>query len=508
MRKRFTWLFICLLSGLVRLATGQNLVPNGSFETYRDCPKLDNLLNEATPWYNPNGATPDFYHTCFQTGQMRLPPRTGGGVARLFFDREWAEYLSVQLTKPLIAGKCYYFEMYVATETPTKHISGTLGAYLSAQPLTSPGKDVMRAAPQVVDQQLKPNDPPLTWQRVSGTLKAKGGETYLTIGSFYKLPGFLAFYYLFIDDVSLVPVTLDLGRDTTLCGRQSTLLLDATTPDAIRYQWSDGSAQPTLLVRKPGRYAVTVTTPCTLLTDTITVDYALDFDLGADTTLCDGRTLPLSVPAHPSATYRWQDGSGGSAYTVRQAGQYTVQVKQAECTVTDSIRVRYIQPPALELGPDKDLCGAEVFTIKPTVTAGTFSWLDQVTDVERTVSTSGVFYAQVRNACATVTDSIMISYGACDCVLYAPNSFTPNGDGVNDVFLPYGCGDLSIVSLAVVDRWGEVIFQIDKPPFQWDGYYRGTPCTAGVYAWRIQYRLRQDKKQMFGQQQGSLTLIR
>lgn len=496
------------VSGLGTLATGQNLVPNGSFETYGDCPRLDNLLSEAAPWYNPNGATPDFYHTCFQTGQLRLPPRTGGGAARLFFDQGWAEYLAVPLTKPLVADECYYFEMYVATETPTKHISGTLGAYLSAQPLTSPGKDMMRAAPQVVDQQLKPGDPTLSWQRVSGTVKARGGEKYLTIGSFNRLPGLLAFYYLFIDDVSLVPVTLNLGRDTTLCGRQSTLLLDATTPDAIRYQWSDGSAEPKRLVSQPGRYAVTVTTPCQILTDTIRVDYALDFDLGADTTLCDGQALLLSVSAKSSATYRWQDGSGQPTYTVRQMGSYSVRVGQAGCTVTDSIRVRYVRPPSLELGPDKDLCGAERFTIKPTVADGTFSWLDPFPDVERTVGSSGVFRAQVHNECATVTDSVVISYGACDCVLYAPNSFTPNGDGINDVFLTYGCGDLSIRSLTVVNRWGEVIFQTDQSPFQWDGFYRGELCPAGAYAWRIEYILRRGNKQTLDHKQGTLALIR
>ena len=160
------------------------------------------------------------------------------------------------------------------------------------------------------------------------------------------------------------------------------------------------------------------------------------------------------------------------------------------------------------MGSDKDLCGAEVFTIKPTTTGGLFSWQDQFADVERTVSSSGVFYAQVRNECATVTDSIVISYGACDCVLYAPNSFTPNGDGINDVFLTYGCGDISILSLAVVNRWGEVIFQTDKPPFQWDGYYQGTLCATGLYAWRIRYRLRQEKRQVIDQKQGPFTLIR
>ncbi len=492
---------------LTERAAGQNLIPNGSFETYRNCPRLDNLLSEATPWYNPNKATPDFYHQCFQTGQMALPPHSGQGVARLFFDRGWEEYLGVRLTRPLLADSCYFFEMFIATDTPDKYLTETIGAAVSNQPLTGTTTDAITVTPQVLDRQPKNSIAHLQWQRVTGSITAKGGEEYITIGSFYKTPAFLGFYYLFIDDVSLVPISLELGKDTTLCGRRSTRLLDATTPGGIDYRWNDGSTKPTLLVTKPGKYSVTALTECKILKDSITIDYALDFDLGADTTLCTSQSVTLTVPANAASTYQWQDGSRKNTFTVKQEGQYSIRVKQASCIVSDSILVRYIKPPQLELGPDQELCGAELFTIKPTITEGTFSWLDQFADVNRTVSRSGVFRASVSNACATVTDSVMVSYEACDCVLYAPDSFTPNGDGLNDVFVAYGCGDIVITSFAVFDRWGEVIFQTSASPFQWDGLYRGKLCPTGVYAWSIQYQLNQRRRTTPGQAQGKLSLI-
>lgn len=508
MQKRYIWLLIWSVLMLTERAAAQNLIPNGSFENYRNCPRLDNLLAEATPWYNPNRATPDFYNQCFQSGQMPLPPRSGQGLARLFFDRGWEEYMSVRLTKPLSADTCYYFEMYVATETPTKYLTETLGAYLSKQPITGTTTDAFTVNPQVIDRQPQNSIARLQWQRIGGVIKAKGGEEYVTIGSFFKTPAFLGFYYVFIDDVSLLPITLDLGRDTTLCGRKSTRLLDATTPGATDYRWNDGSTKSTFLVTKPGKYSVTAVTGCTVLTDSITVNYALDFDLGADTTLCIGQSVTLTVPTNAASTYQWQDGSPQNSFTVRQEGQYSVRVTQASCIASDSILVRYIKPPQLELGPDRELCGAELFTIKPTITEGAFSWLDQFADVNRTVSSSGVFRAKVANACATVTDSVQISYEACDCVLYAPNSFTPNGDGLNDVFVAYGCGDIVITSLAVFDRWGEVIFQTAAPPFQWDGRFRGNVCQTGVYAWSIQYQLNQRRRITPGQAQGKVSLIR
>jgi len=490
------------------ITAGQSLIANGSFETYQNCPYQDNLLKEAVPWFNPTRATPDFYHQCFQTGQMELPPHTGKGLAHLFLDRGWSEYLAAPLLKPMEANQCYYFEMYVAQETPNKFLGQTLGAYFSTDPVTSTTTELLNVNPQILDTQLTSSDPALKWERVSGFVTAKGGEKYVTIGSYYKYPPLLGFYYLFIDDISLLPVKLDLGRDTTLCGHKSTYLLNAEVPGALDYRWNDGSTAPTLKVARPGTYSVKVTTPCKTLTDTITIDYSLDFDLGPDTTLCNGQTLKLTVPDHSNTTYWWQDGFSQNVYTVKQAGQYSVLVTQASCQITDSIQIHYTDPPRLELGPNQDLCGAESFTIKPIVGDGRFAWQDQFPTQERTINHAGIFRASVQNECATLTDSIIISYGACDCALYAPSLFTPNGDGQNDVFTAFGCGDITLTSLSIFDRWGELIFRTDTPPFQWDGTYRGKQCTPGVYAWRIQYQLNQRNKITLDQKEGALSLIR
>ena len=508
MRTGFIWLFLWVATFLPGWVASQNLVPNGSFETYRNCPQKDNLFEEAIPWYNPNRATPDFYHRCFDFGQLILPPHSGQGVAHLFFDQGWAEYMGVQLTKPLSASSCYYFEMYVATETPNKYLTESIGAAFTNQPITGTTTGLVNTVAQILDNTPRNSVSRLQWHRISGFLNAKGNEQYLTIGNFNKDPQFLGFYYLFVDDISLLPVALELGKDTTLCSRRNTLVLDGTVPGASDYRWQDGSTSPKFQVTKPGKYSVTALTSCGNLTDSIKVDYAIDFDLGPDTTLCTGQTLALAVPQNPASQYRWQDGSAQSTYSVKQQGQYSISVTQAKCVATDTIKVRYIPPPSLDLGPDRELCGAEKFTIKPVVAEGTFSWQDGFIDSLRTVGSSGVFRGSVRNDCATATDSIEIDYGACDCILYAPNSFTPNGDGRNDDFFAYGCGDLTITSFAIFNRWGEVVFRTSEPPFQWNGYYQDEACEQGVYAWSIQYKLIRGRKVKVDQKQGYLTLVR
>ncbi|WP_461098749.1 T9SS type B sorting domain-containing protein [Spirosoma luteolum] len=502
-------LLVWWLWGLAQMATAQNLVPNGSFETFRNCPQKDNLLFEAEPWYNPNRATPDFYHRCLDFGQMLLPPHSGQGLARLLFDQNWAEYLGVRLTQPLVADACYYVEFYVATDTPNKYLTETLGAYLSTAPVTRPTTtDMLNARPQLLDRTPKASVGRLNWARIGGIVYARGGEQYLTIGSFNQLPVLLGSYYVFVDDVSVRRITLDLGRDTTLCSRSDRFTLDATTPGAVDYRWTDGSIKPTLQVTSPGRYSVTVVTDCKVLTDSIRIDYALDFDLGRDTTLCDGQTLPLTVPAVAAAAYTWQDQATGPTYRVDRPGLYRVRATQANCVVTDSIRVRYVPPPRLDLGPDQSLCGTQTFTIRPQLADGRFRWLDDHPDPVRTVSHAGVFLATVQNDCATLVDSVRIDYEACECALEAPNSFSPNEDGLNDTFRPVGCGDMTLLSLQILNRWGEVIYETGQEPFRWNGQYRGLPCPPGEYAWRVDYRLTRRRGTTAAQKQGPLLLIR
>lgn len=496
------WLMVVLPAGL----RAQELVPNGGFETYRNCPRQDNLLEEAIPWFNPNRATPDFYNYCFDTGQMETAPHTGRGMGKLFLDQGFAEYMATPLRQPLKAGECYYFEMWISTRYLGQYIPGTLGAYFSAQPATSTAKDMLNVNPQILDASTKTVSQRFRWETIRGTIKASGGEKYLTIGSFKQLPVTLAFYEVFVDDISLVPIQLNLGPDTTLCGRKSTYRLNATTPGATEYRWQDGSVLPTFVVQKPGKYWVTVTTPCKILRDTITVDYALDFSLGADTTLCNGQTLTLNAPADaPNA--RWQDGSGQRSYVVRQTGSYSLRVTQANCVAADTVQVNFIKPPQLELGPDKSLCGAQSYTLSPSFSEGKFAWQDAFAQPERVVNTSGVYRATVRNDCAVVSDSVSIDYEGCECVIYAPDAFTPNADGQNDLFRPFGCGDILVQSLTIFDRWGEVIFRTSTEPFQWDGFYKGSICPAGVYSWHIDYLLRRRDKLSRKQLNGSLLLL-
>ncbi|HMZ88250.1 MAG: gliding motility-associated C-terminal domain-containing protein [Chitinophagales bacterium] len=97
-----------------------------------------------------------------------------------------------------------------------------------------------------------------------------------------------------------------------------------------------------------------------------------------------------------------------------------------------------------------------------------------------------------------------------DPVVFVPNTFTPNGDNINDYFFAYGTDLASIVSMNIYDRWGELIFTKENmiagnPSAGWDGTYNEEPVAQGVYAFMLIVQLEDGMKQHM---QGNITLIR
>ncbi len=91
-----------------------------------------------------------------------------------------------------------------------------------------------------------------------------------------------------------------------------------------------------------------------------------------------------------------------------------------------------------------------------------------------------------------------------DAVIHIPNAFTPNGDGRNDFFGPFGKvpGEYSMI---IFNRNGEMVFKSATTYSRWDGRYNGNIQPGGVFIYWIQYRDRQNK---LYQKKGTFVLIR
>jgi gliding motility-associated-like protein len=74
-------------------------------------------------------------------------------------------------------------------------------------------------------------------------------------------------------------------------------------------------------------------------------------------------------------------------------------------------------------------------------------------------------------------------------IIYVPNAFTPNEDGINDYFLPILSGfDPLSYELIIFNRWGELIFESQSQGVWWDGTHKGILCQDDVYVWKIKVK--------------------
>ncbi|MDX1939255.1 MAG: gliding motility-associated C-terminal domain-containing protein [Saprospiraceae bacterium] len=211
-----------------------------------------------------------------------------------------------------------------------------------------------------------------------------------------------------------IPQTNFLGNDTTLCP-SATLSLGRAYSCAT-YLWQDGSSDSTFIADSPGVYSVQVNIDGILYRDSIQVSYFLlpMVNLGKDTTLCPGGTLLLDATFPTFASYRWQDGSSNSTFTVNANGIYNVTITDA-CgnSFSDTIKVDYFQLlKLLDLGNDTTLCPGQLLSLNAMDNAAiSYLWQDGSTAPTFTANAMGVYFVTIEDNCGnSLTDSIELEY--------------------------------------------------------------------------------------------------
>ena len=292
---------------------------------------------------------------------------------------------------------------------------------------------------------------------------------------------------------------VELGDDQRLCPGESATL--AAQSVSASYLWNTGASTSTINVNAAGTYAVLVQNGTCSVADTVVVTYVTlpQPSLGNDRAACEGDTIPLSVEPG-DASVLWSTGSNYPNLAATGSDTYVVLLSLEGCTATDTIQLDFL-PTELEvdLGADTLLCPGEILILDATTEDATYQWSTRSIDAIETVSEPGTYWVTVTTACAEATDMIVIETGSCANV---PNSFTPNGDGINDAFRVVIAGTQPReFEFTIFDRWGRVIFSSGTPDSSWDG--EGTPI--GVYPWKLRYRdLEVGGKEYFGH----VTLLR
>ena len=221
-------------------------------------------------------------------------------------------------------------------------------------------------------------------------------------------------------------------------------------------------------------------------TFTITVYARPEVNLGNDTTLCWLDSLKLNA-VHPVAThYHWQDNSTGNSYTVYyEGGEYWVTLSSACGEASDTINVSYLNIIELDLGKDTTFCRDNVhLPLDVTSPYASYLWQDGSKSPVYIIEEPGIYSVTVSNACISAADTIEITIKDCELNIIIPNIFTPNGDGVNDIFGPEltPLENIKEFQMFIYDRWGRIVFSTESYDTLWNGYNKnGHPHAEGVY---------------------------
>lgn len=205
---------------------------------------------------------------------------------------------------------------------------------------------------------------------------------------------------------------LNLGSDTSFCsGGQVTFQAGNTAIQS--YVWNDQSILPYFTASATGTYFVTATghNGC-INSDTVRVEVVDPpvFTLGADTAICEGKQILLSVNAQ-LGQFMWSNNSTGNQLLTGQAGTYWLRVSNNGCSATDTIVVSVKPNPILELGRDTTLCAGEVLTLNAFNTGASYLWHNGSTTPTFIVNKAGLHHVVVTNVngCRR-SDSINIAY--------------------------------------------------------------------------------------------------
>lgn len=339
---------------------------------------------------------------------------------------------------------------------------------------------------------------------------------------------------------AVYPVTVhplppvDAGADIVVC-RNQPKLLQAT--GAVSYVWnSAGSmsctncsstmANPSSTVKY---YVQGTSSFGCKATDSVLVMVQQPFTVAASSgdTICVGEVYRLQ--ASGADLYTWTPASGldNASSPNPNANPQTTTLYQVvgkdknNCFADTAYVPVVVYPyPTITLEKERTVIVGTSTTLKPALSSDVISinwtpatWLSCV-NCAAPVSTPKqtiTHKLQVANQGGCVTEQDITLHVVCNGEnIFVPNTFSPNGDGNNDVFFPRGKGISYIQRFRVYNRWGEEVFKemafyTNDPAKGWNGMYKGAPEKEDVYVYVIEVVCENGQALTF---KGDVTLIR
>lgn len=287
--------------------------------------------------------------------------------------------------------------------------------------------------------------------------------------------------------------------------------LTLQTSGGIKYLWKGPndytSTDATATISKAslknkGTYTVTVTYANTCVNSASTV---VDINpvpkavVSNSVSICEGVTTGLT--ASGGTFYEWNPGVGLSNPNIANPSAspadstiYVVTVGDgAGCTDTASVAVNVLKKPGADAGPDVSVVSGSSIELKGSVAGSdvTYYWtpnifIDNYQSLTPTVSpprdTTYTLHVKSNAGCGVAEDAVFVRVYQ---KVIVPNAFSPNGDGINDVWKIEALDAYPRAEVMVFNRYGQVVTKRKGSAKPWDGTYQGEPIPVGTYYYII-----------------------
>ncbi len=242
----------------------------------------------------------------------------------------------------------------------------------------------------------------------------------------------------------------------------------------------------------------------------IKVKPPLNITVSENTSICNGKSVQLSAQGAPD--FLWSPSAGLSSVSISNpvaspavTTTYRVIGYDRNDTMTcindtGSVTITIYDNPLVNLGPDKTISTRGTVVLNPVISNDVINlrW-SPATGLSCTDCPNPGFIARnnisyklrVENEHCFAEDTINIIMTYDNSGVFIPNAFSPNGDGINDVFFPAGNNASFIKSMTIYNRWGKQIFTVNNipgndPAYGWKGTWNGVAAEVGVYYYIIE----------------------
>lgn len=314
------------------------------------------------------------------------------------------------------------------------------------------------------------------------------------------------------------PINLTLTETDVLCNGEANGTITAVATGGVTpYGFTatdgtnalnSGSGQFNNLTAATYTVVVTDNNTCTT-SNTITVNepQGLNTTVNVTDATCYGYSngvITILATGGPSAVYTYGLETGASnangTFTGLTADMYTYTITDANsCTITDSVEVMQPDSATITVIPDSSNVplGSEIDLQATTNMTSPITYLWQPVDglscydcenptFSGNYTTHYTVVATNGDGCTAAQEIVVRVVPSYD--IFVPNAFTPNGDGMNDLWQVFGnLSTLKQLTVKVYNRIGEKVFESTDVHFGWDGNYKGVQSPVGVYTYTINF---------------------